>query len=259
MKMLIHQTTSGISLVAMSALLASGNIANAQKTVKNIVLVHGSFGDGCGWEGIYKILTKEGYKVSIASNPLTGFADDVAAVKRVIDRQDGPVILVGHSYGGAVITEAGNDPRVAGLVYISAFVPDANQTLLQLLQSGLPAPTSGGLPPDANGFVWYDQAKFHASFCADLSDEQASFMAASQIPLSASVLGSSINEPAWKTKPSWYIVATEDHELSPDAERLAAKRAGATVTEIKGSHVVFISQPKAVSAVIEAAAQGAIK
>jgi pimeloyl-ACP methyl ester carboxylesterase len=259
MKMLIHLTTSGICLLAMTALLASGSIPNAQKTVKNIVLVHGAFADGSGWEGVYKILTKKGYKVSIVSNPLTGFADDVAAVKRVIDRQDGPVILVGHSYGGAVITEAGNDPKVAGLVYVSAFVPDANQTLLQLLQSGLPAPTSGALPPDANGYVWYDLTKFHASFCADLSDEQASFMADSQIPLSASVLGSSINEPAWKTKPSWYIVATEDHELSPDAERLAAKRAGATVTEIKGSHVVFISQPKAVSAVIEAAAQGAIK
>lgn len=169
------------------------------------------------------------------------------------------MILVGHSYGGAIITEAGNDPKVAGLVYISAFVPDANQTLIQLLQSGLPAPTSGALPPDANGFVWYDLTKFHASFCADLSDEQASFMANSQIPLSASVLGSSIKEPAWKTKPSWYVVATEDHELSPDAERLGAKRAGAVITEIKGSHVVFISQPKAVSAVIEAAAQGALK
>jgi pimeloyl-ACP methyl ester carboxylesterase len=230
-----------------------------EKLIKNIVLVHGAFADGSGWEGVYKILTAKGYKVSMVSNPLTGFADDVAAARRVIDRQDGPVILVGHSYGGAVITEAGNDPKVAGLVYISAFVPDANQTLLQLLQSGLPAPTSGALPPDANGFVWYDLAKFHASFCADLSDEQAAFMANAQIPLSASVLGASIKEPAWKTRPSWCVVATEDHELSPDAERLGAKRAGATVTEIKGSHVVFMSQPKAVSAVIEAAAQGAIK
>jgi pimeloyl-ACP methyl ester carboxylesterase len=259
MKMLIHLTTSGICLVAMTALLASGNPANAQKTVKNIVLVHGAFADGSGWEGVYTILTKKGYKVSVVSNPLTGFADDVAATRRVIDHQDGPVILVGHSYGGAVITEVGNDPKVAGLVYISAFAPDANETLLQLAQSGLIAPTSGGLPPDANGYLWYDRNKFHASFCADLSDEQASFMADSQVPLSASVFGSSIKEPAWKTKPSWYVVATEDHELSPDKERFMAKRAGATVTEIKGSHVVFISQPKAVSAVIEAAAQGAIK
>ena len=230
-----------------------------EKLIKNIVLVHGAFADGSGWEGVYKILTAKGYKVSMVSNPLTGFADDVAAAKRVIDRQDGPVILVGHSYGGAVITEAGNDPKVAGLVYIAAFVPDANQTLLQLLQTGLPAPTSGALPPDANGFIWYDLAKFHAAFCADLSDEQAAFMANSQIPLSASVLGASIKEPAWKTRSSWYVVAAEDHELSPDAERLGAKRAGATVTEIKGSHVVFMSQPKAVAAVIEAAAQGAIK
>jgi pimeloyl-ACP methyl ester carboxylesterase len=259
MKKLIRLTKAWICLVAMTMLFSSGKIRNAQKTVKNIVLVHGAFADGSGWEGIYKILTNKGYNVSIASNPLTGFADDIAAVKRVIDRQEGPVILVGHSYGGAIITEAGNDPKVAGLVYISALVPDANQTLLQLLQTGLPAPTSGVLPPDANGFLWYDLNKFHASFCADLSDEQASFMATSQIPLSSSILGSSIKEPAWKTKPSWYIVATEDHELSPDAERVGAKRAGAKVTEIKGSHVVFISQPKAVSDVIEAAAQGAIK
>lgn len=253
-------TKLGICLLIATMLLASGNLVNAQKTaVKNIVLVHGAFADGSGWEGVYKILTKKGYKVSVVSNPLTSFADDVAATKQVIDRQDGPVILVGHSYGGAVITEAGNDPRVIGLVYVAAFVPDANQTLLQLLQSGLPAMTSGTLPPDSNGYIWYDPAKFHASFCADLSDEQASFMANSQIPLSASVLGSSIREPAWKNKLSWYVVATEDHELSPDAERSMAKRAGATVTEIKGSHVVFISQPKAVAAVIDAAAQDAGK
>lgn len=259
MKMLVHLTTSGISLAIMAALLVSGSIPNAQKTVKNIVLVHGAFADGSGWEGVYKILTEKGYNVSVVANPLTGFGDDVAAAKRVIDRQDGPVILVGHSYGGAVITEAGNDPKVVGLVYVAAFMPDANQTLLQLLQSGLAAPTSGALPPDANGYIWYDAAKFHASFCADLSDEQAAFMAAAQVPLSASVVGASIKEPAYKTRPSWYVVATEDHELSPDAERRMAKSAGATITEIKGSHVVFISRPGAVAAVIEAAAQGSAK
>jgi pimeloyl-ACP methyl ester carboxylesterase len=259
MKKLIPLTQSGICLMIMTVLLASGSIANAQNAVKNIVLVHGAFADGSGWEGVYKILTKKGYKVSIVGNPNTGFEDDVAATKRVIDHQDGPVILVGHSYGGAIITEAGNDPKVVGLVYVSAFAPDANETLLQLVKSVPPSSTSGVLPPDANGYLWYDLTKFHASFCADLSAEQASFMADSQIPLAASVFGSSIKEPAWKTKLSWYIVATEDREISPEAERFMAKRAGATVTEIKGSHVVFISQPKAVSAVIEAAAQGALK
>jgi len=259
MKKLIHLTKTGICLVFMAVLLASGSVANAQKTVKNIVLVHGAFADGSGWEGVYKILTKKGYKVSIVGNPNTGLEDDVAATKRVIDRQDGPVILVGHSYGGAIITEAGNDPKVAGLVYVSAFAPDANETLLQLLKAGPPATNSGILPPDANGYVWYDLAKYHSGFCADLSDELAAFMADSQIPVAASVFGSSIKEPAWKTKPSWYIVATEDQTIPPDGERFMAKRAGATITEIKGSHVVFISQPKAVSAVIEAAALGAIK
>jgi len=230
----------------------------AQTAVKNVVLVHGAFADGSGWEGVYNILKSKGYNVSVVGNPNTGFAEDVAAVKLVLARQNGPAILVGHSYGGAIITEAGNEPNVAGLVYVSAFVPDAGESLLKLLQSGPPAPNSGILPPK-DGFVWYDSAKFHSGFCADLPKKKADFMYASQVPVSASVFGATIAQAAWKTKKSWYVVATEDQTIPPDAERFMAKRANATVTEIKGSHVVFISQPQAVASVIEAAAKGSGK
>jgi pimeloyl-ACP methyl ester carboxylesterase len=247
--------TAGIAIGAMSV---AGTPALAQAPVKNIVLVHGAFADGSGWEGVYKILKKQGYNVSVVGNPNTGLAEDVAATRLVLARQNGPTILVGHSYGGAIITEAGNAPNVAGLVYVSAFAPDANESLLKLLQSGPPAPNSGILPPQ-DGYVWYDKKKYHSGFCADVPTEKADFMADSQVPVSASVFGATISQPAWKTKPSWYIVATEDQTIPPDAERFMAKRAGAKVTEIKGSHVVFISQPKAVADVIEIAAKGAAK
>jgi pimeloyl-ACP methyl ester carboxylesterase len=229
---------------------------HAQTPVKNIVLVHGAFADGSGWEALYQIMKKKGYNVSVVGNPNTGFADDVAATKRVIARANGPVLLVGHSYGGAIITEAGNDPKVAGLVYIAAFCPDANETLLQLLQSGPPAPNSGILPPDEHGFIWYDVKKYHSGFCADLPKDQAAFLADSQIPVSASVFGAVIANPAWKSKKTWYIVATEDQTIPPDGERFMAKRAHATVTEIKASHLVFMSKPQAVAEVVEAAAKG---
>lgn len=241
-------------MIAIVSLLLTSTVTRSQTPVKNIVLVHGAFADGSGWEAVYKILKGRGYNVSIVGNPNTGLADDVAATKRVIARQSGQVLLVGHSYGGAIITDAGNDPKVAGLVYIAAFVPDANETLLQLLQAGPPAPNSGILPPDEFGYVWYDVKKYHSGFCADLPKEQAEFLAASQVPVSASVFGSAIANPAWKTKKSWYIVATEDQTIPPDGERFMAKRAGAIVTEIKASHLVFMSKAKAVADVIEAAA-----
>jgi pimeloyl-ACP methyl ester carboxylesterase len=247
------------SIAVAAIFILSSNTLFAQAPVKNIVLVHGAFADGSGWEAVYKILTKRGYNVSVVGNPNTSLADDVAATKRVLDRQNGQAILVGHSYGGAIITEAGNNPKVAGLVYIAAFAPDADETLLQLLQAGPPAPNSGILPPDANGFIWYDKSKYHSGFCADLPKEQADFLADSQIPVSATVFGASISNPAWKSKPTWYIVATEDQTIPPDGERYMAKRAGAKVTEIKASHLVFMSQPKPVADVIEAAAKGAGK
>lgn len=246
-----------VVLAAFMSLLTTTE-AVAQEKVKNVVLVHGAFADGSGWEGVYKILTKKGYTVSVVANPNTGLADDVAATKRVLDRLEGPVILVGHSYGGAIITEAGTDKKVVGLVYIAAFMPDNGETLLQLSQAGPPPPNSGILPPQ-QGFLWYDKAKFHSGFCADLSKEQADFMFDSQVPLAASAFVAPITVAAWKTKPSWYVVATEDQTVPADGQRFMAKRAKAKVTEVKGSHVVFISQPKAVAAVIEAAAQGAIK
>lgn len=228
----------------------------AMAQVKNVVLVHGAFADGSGWESVYHILKKKGYNVSVVANPNTALADDVAATKRTIDKMDGPVILVGHSYGGVIITEAGNDEKVAGLVYVAAFVPDENESLLKLLQSGPPQKDSGILPPK-DGFVWFDRAKFHAGFCADLTKDKADFMADSQVPVSASVFGASIAKAAWKSKPSNYIVATEDLVIPPDAGRFMAKRAGAKVTEIKSSHVVYVSHAKEVAAVIEASAKAA--
>jgi pimeloyl-ACP methyl ester carboxylesterase len=248
-----------LSIIAFLLLFMVTNTVFSQKQVKNIVLVHGAFADGSGWEGVYNILKNKGYNVSVVANPNTSLADDVTATNRVLDRIDGPVILVGHSYGGAIITEAGTSEKVVGLVYISAFVPDSGESLLKLLQSGPPSPNSGILPPSKDGFVWYDKAKYHSGFCADLSKEKADFMADSQVPVSASVFGSTITNAAWKTKPSWYVVATEDQTIPADAERFMAKRANAKVTEIKGSHVVFISQPKAVAAVIVSAANGSLK
>lgn len=236
----------------------SFHMAGAQQKVKNIVLIHGAFADGSGWEGVYKILTKHGYHVSVVGNPNTGLADDAEATRRVLERQDGPAILVGHSYGGAIITETGLEKNVAGLVFVAAFVPDAGESLLQLAQSGPPSPNSGILPPQS-GFLWYDKAKYHSGFCADLSAEKAAFMFDSQIPVSLAAFQATITKAAWKTKPSWYIVASEDQTVPPDGQRFMAKRANAKITEIKGSHVVFISQPAAVAAVIEEAAKGAVK
>lgn len=235
---------------------APANYAAAQ--VKNIVLVHGAFADGSGWEAVHRILKKKGYNVSIVGNPNTSLANDVAATKLVLARQNGPSILVGHSYGGAIITEAGNAPNVAGLVYVAAFVPDAGESLLKLVESGPPNPHNGILPPD-NGYIWYDMTKFHSGFCADLSKEKAAFMADSQIPVFAGVFGETISEAAWKTHPSWYIVASDDHVIPADAGKFMAKRAGAKLTEVKSSHVVYISHPDAVAAVIETAAKTAKK
>lgn len=258
-KRILHGLTllKTVCVVAILLCIASAG-SFAQTSVKNIVLVHGAFADGSGWEGVYKILTKKGYRVSVVGNPNISMAEDVAATKRVLDRLDGPAILVGHSYGGAIITEAGNSEKVAGLVYVSAFAPDENESLLKLLQAGPPNPDGGILPP-VDGFVWYDKAKFHSGFCADLPKEKADFMYDSQVPVSASVFGYNIMKAAWKHKPSWYIVATQDKTIPPDAERFMGKRAGSKLTEIKGSHVVFISQPLAVANVIEAAAQASLR
>jgi pimeloyl-ACP methyl ester carboxylesterase len=226
----------------------------APNEIKNVVIVHGAFADGSGFKKLYSILTKKGYNVTIVQNPLTSLKDDVDATRRALDKQDGPVILVGHSWGGTVITEAGTHPKVAALVYIAAFMPDKGEATGQLAMS-LPMKTEGGiLPPDENGVVYFDKAKFHAGFAADVSKEEADFMSASQVPIFASCFGAPVTEVAWKTKPSYGIVATEDKALNPEIERNMYKRAGAKVTELKGSHVVFISQANAVANVIISAA-----
>src|SRR4030095_7106137 len=230
---------------------------SASAQVKNIVLVHGAFADGSGWKKVYTILKNRGYNVSIVGNPNTGPEDDVAATNRVLDRQEGPVILVGHSYGGAIISIAGNSPKVAGLVYVAAFAPDNGEALGQLLANYPPDPKSGILPP-VNGFAWYDLSKYHSGFSADIPKDEAEFMAASQVPVSATAFTYVFNNVAWKTKPSWHIVATVDHSLPTDLQRFMAKRANGKVTKLKGSHVIFISHPKEVADVIEAAAKGSV-
>jgi pimeloyl-ACP methyl ester carboxylesterase len=227
--------------------------------MKNIVLVHGGFVDGSGWEGVYQILKKDGYNVSIVQNPTVSLADDVAVTRRLLATQDGPVTLVGHSYGGAVITEAGNDPKVAALVYITAFAPDKGESVGSLIKNPPPgAPVPPILPPQS-GFLFLDKKAFPASFAADVDPDKAAFMAESQVPWGLEALGGAISEPAWKTKPSWYLVVTEDKMIPPDAQRAMSKRAGSTVIETQGSHAVYVSRPEVVAALIEQAATGKAK
>jgi pimeloyl-ACP methyl ester carboxylesterase len=221
----------------------------------NIVLVHGGFVDGSGWEGVYKILRRDGYLVSIVQNPTISLTEDVAATKRIVAAQNGQVILVGHSYGGAVITEAGNDPKVAGLVYITAFVPDKGESVSTLIKdppAGAPVPP---IMPPQDGYLFLDKAKFPASFAADVDTERAAFMAESQVPWGVGALSGTISEPAWRTKPSWYLVATDDRMIPPPAQRFMSKRAGSTVVEVAGSHAIYVSQPNVVAALIEKAAK----
>jgi len=228
---------------------------SARSTARpTIVLVHGGFVDGSGWAGVFELLRKDGYNVAIVQNPTISLAGDVAATRSVINAQTGPVILVGHSYGGAVITEAGNDPKVAGLVYIAAFVPDNGQSvdaLIKTFPAGGPQPPI--LPP-RDGFLYLDKAKFAAAFAADVDAETAAFMAEAQVPWGLAALTESVTEAAWKSKPSWFLVATADKMIPPDAQRFMSKRAGATVTETPGSHALYVSRPAPVAALIKQAA-----
>lgn len=246
-------------LAATMALGLLSTVAVAQITpkVKNIVIVHGAFADGSGFKSVFDMLTKQGYNVSVVQNPLTSLKDDVDAANRIIDKQDGPVILVGHSWGGSVITQAGNNPKVVGLVYIAAFAPNNGENTLQWASSLPPAPENGILAPDANGVIYFDKAKFHAGFCADSSPELAAFMYASQGPIFGRCFTDKIETAAYLTKPAYGIVATEDKAINPDIERNMYKGAKFFyVTEVKGSHTIFISQPAKVSAVIVKAANG---
>jgi pimeloyl-ACP methyl ester carboxylesterase len=225
--------------------------------IKNVVLVHGGFVDGSGWQGVYDALTADGYRVAVVQNPTLSLEDDATVTRRVIDGLAGPVVLVGHSYGGAVITEAGLDENVAALVYITAFAPDKGESVNTLI-GGFPAdgPQPPILPP-SNGFLFLDRGKFHAGFAADLPAGQAAFMADSQVPWGVNALGGAISEASWRTKPAWYLIASDDKMIPPPAQRMMAERIGATVTESAASHSVYVSQPAVVAALIKQAAQGA--
>lgn len=250
-------------LLAAAIALSSASSANAGQAaaeparVNNVVLVHGAFADGSGWRGVYDVLAARGYRVTIVQNPLTSLKDDVAATERVIARQAGPTILVGHSYGGTVITEAGTDPKVAGLVYVAALAPDVGESTGDQFAK-IPAPPTFVIRTGPDGYGFVDLAKFKVGFAGDTSDADAAFLRDAQVPINMSIFNSKIERAAWRSKPSWAIVATEDGAIDPRLLRQMAKRIGATTSEIRGSHVVFITQPKAVADVIDQAARNAL-
>ena len=241
-------------LLAAAALAGSSAVAEPPAPVRNVVLVHGAFADGSGWRGVYDNLTARGFKVSIVQNPLTSFDDDVAATNRVLDRQDGPTILVGHSYGGSVVTQAGVHPKVAGLVYIAAFAPEIGQSTLDQYTE-VPPPPNFVPEEQADGFAFLNGDKFKAGFAADTTDADAAFLRDSQVPIAMKALKAKVTVAAWKSKPSWYVVATEDGAIDPKLLRSTARRIGAKTSEVKGSHVVFLTQPQAIAEVIAEAAQ----
>jgi pimeloyl-ACP methyl ester carboxylesterase len=230
----------------------------ASAPLASVVLVHGGFVDGSGWEDVYRILKEDGYDVSIVQNATISLADDVATTRRVVATQRSPVVLVGHSYGGVVITQAGNDPKVAALVYIAAFAPDRGESVSALIKDPPPgAPVPPILPPQ-DGYLFLDRNKFAASFAADIPRAKAEFMADSQVPWGLEALNGTVTEAAWRTKPSWYLIATDDKMIPPAAQEIMSKRAGSTVAQTRGSHAVYVSQPQAVAALIEKAA-GAVR
>jgi pimeloyl-ACP methyl ester carboxylesterase len=239
-----------VSAFALS-FAAIGAQAATPAPVENVVLVHGFFADGSGWKGVADILARDGFTVSVVQQPETSLADDVKAATRAVDAQEGRSILVGHSYGGVVITEAGNNPKVAGLVYVAAFLPDAGESLKDLADKMPPATT--GIKA-ADGHLYFDPALFHADFAADLPAAEASFMALSQVTPAVQAATSAVTQAAWKTKPSWAIVSRDDRTVNPDLERFMAQRAGSRTVEIGGSHVAFIAHPAQVAKVIEQAA-----
>jgi len=248
------------SLLVMLAfiLLNVQSSVSAQK-VKNIVIVHGAFADGSGFEDVYKILTRKGFLVTIVQNPCTSLEDDVAATDQALQRQDGPAILVGHSWGGTVITQAGVSSKVAGLVYIEGFMLEPGETTAQLAGSEPPLKEAGALTPDGNGWIYYPKEQYHAGFCGDISPGRSDFMYASQVPITLKCFTTPVTTAAWKSKPSWAVVSTDDKSINPIILRKMYQRAGATVTEIKASHVVYMSHPQKIAEVIEAAALGASK
>ncbi|WP_430391181.1 alpha/beta hydrolase [Dyella sp. 20L07] len=248
----------GLAALTAMALATTAHAAptQAQESIKNVVLVHGGFVDGSGWQKVYDILKKDGYNVTIVQNPTVTLADDVAVTKRAIAQQNGPVVLVGHSYGGVVISEAGTDPKVQRLVYIAAFAPDTGESVQTLIANPPPGASQPPILPPQDGFLFLDRAKFAAAFAGDVPAAEASFMADSQVPWGVQALAGQVTVPAWKSKPSWYLVTTEDHMIPPQAQQMMAKRAGATVAEVAGSHAIYVSKPEVVAKLIEQAAHG---
>jgi len=251
--------TTLLSFVAIAAMAFSVTTGPAEaetaQPVKNVVLVHGAFADGSGWEAVAKILEKDGYTVSVAQPPETSYAEDVKYTKAAIDAMDGPVVLVGHSYGGSIITEAGNDPKVSALVYIAAFALDDGESCASIEQA-LPQ-ASKAFKADSNGNWWIELEHFAADFAADVPQAVSHFMAQSQVPISTDSFTHKVTTPAWKTKPSWYMVATADRSINPDQERMMAKRANAKTVELNASHVAYMSHPKETAKLIEQAATSA--
>lgn len=251
-----------LAAIAAAASLASATLAQSAdripetQAVRDVVLVHGAFADGSGWRGVYEELTQRGYRVSIVQNPLTTLADDVAATKRVLDRQNGPTILVGHSYGGTVITEAGIDPKVAGLVYVSALAPDVGESTGDQF-ADIPAPSEFVIETQADGFGFVNLEKFKIGFAGDTSDADAAFLRDSQVPINMSIFATNVSHAAWRDKPSWAVVATQDKAIDPRLLRRTAERIGARIEEVEASHVPFLTHPRAVADVIHRAAQGA--
>jgi pimeloyl-ACP methyl ester carboxylesterase len=254
-------TSLGVFVVLLATAASTKVLASGKATPKGplpaVVLVHGAFVDGSGWEKVYRLLAHDGYQVTIVQNPTISLADDVAVTKRAIAAQNGPVILVGHSYGGAVISEAGTDPKVVGLVFIAAYAPDKGESLQTLIGQ---APADSAPPPilpPQDGFLFLDRAKFAAAFAADVKKDQATFMGASQVPCGVGAVGSAVTAPAWREKPSFYLVTKSDKMIPPQSQREMAKRAGSTVVEVESSHAVMISKPDAVASLIQKAAASA--
>lgn len=250
------------TIVAAAAIVAVVNQAHAEvrtpipddQPVRNVVLVHGAFADGSGWRGVYDELTARGYRVSVVQNPLTSFEDDVNATRRILARQQGPSILVGHSYGGSIITEAGADPNVAGLVYVSALAPDIGESTGDQF-ADIPAPSEFVIETGPDGFGLVNSVLFKAGFAGDMSDADAAFLLDSQVPINMSIFGTRLTQAAWHTKPSWAIIATHDRAIDPRLLKLQAERIGAEITEVEASHVLYLTQVRSVADVIDAAAR----
>jgi pimeloyl-ACP methyl ester carboxylesterase len=255
----LAQVLPVFGLTVLFITLSLNNLNAQTMKVKNVVFVHGAFADGSGWKGIYEILTKKGYHVTIVQNPLSSLEDDVTATNLALDAQDGSTILVGHSWGGAVITQAGVHPKVVGLVYVAAFQPDLGESAFTWFSSMAPVAENGVLPPDEKGFVYYSKEKYHKGFAADLSKKETEFMYASQGAFAGKSFATPLTQAAWKSKPSFAVLATEDKSIRPEIQEKMYQRSNTKVSKVKGSHAVYISRPKAVSKVIIEAAETAIK